>query len=92
MLYFALVIVIYWLLVYRFFDQSVAPLGKKIGTDFIPFPKRAVKAWIAVATALFSTTAFMNARESNWKLQESMGALSVLLGIFLGLIAKVEQT
>lgn len=92
MLYFTLVIMIYWLLVYKFFDQSVAPLGKRIGTDFIPFPKRAVKAWIIVATALFSTTSVINARESNWKLQESMGALSVVLGIFLGLIAKVERT
>ena len=91
MLYFALVIVVYWLLVYKFFDGSVAPLGKKIGKDFIPFPKRAVKLWILVATALFSTTAFMTARESDWKLDESMGALSVLLGIFLGLTAKIDR-
>ncbi len=90
MLYFSLVIVLYWLLVYKFFDQSIAPIGKKLGTDVIPFPKEAVKAWILVATALFSTTSFINARKSNWTLDESMGALSVILGVVLGLTAKVD--
>lgn len=92
MLYFSLVIVLYWLLVYKYFDNSIAPIGKKLGHDFIPFPKEAVKAWVLVATALFSTTAFLNARKSNWHLDESMGALSVILGVLLGLTAKVDQS
>ena len=89
-LYFWLVIVLYWMLVFKYFDSGVAPFGKKLGADFIPFPKEAVRAWILVATALFSTTSFMAARKSNWKLDESLGALSVILGILLGLTAKVE--
>lgn len=89
-IYFWLVIVAYWVLVFKYFDNSVAPIGKKLGGDFIPFPKEAVKAWILVATALFSTSSFMAARKSNWKLDDSMGAMSVILGILLGLTAKVE--
>lgn len=90
MLYFSLVIVLYWLLVFKYFDSSLAPLGKRLGADVIPFPKEAVRMWILVATALFSTSSFMAARRSNWKLDESLGALSVVLGVILGLTAKVE--
>lgn len=89
-LYFWMVIVLYWLLVFKYFDKSLAPLGKKLGGDFIPFPKEAARAWVLVATALFSTSSFMAARKSNWKLDESLGALSVILGILLGLTAKVN--
>lgn len=88
--YFWMVVLLYWVLVFKYFDQSVAPLGKKIGGDYIPFPKEAVRAWILMATALLSTSNFMAARKSNWKLDESMGALSVVLGILLGFTAKIE--
>jgi len=90
MLYFSLVIVLYWLLVFKYFDSSLAPLGQRLGAEVIPFPKEAVRMWILVATALFSTSSFMAARRSKWRLDESMGALSVVLGVLLGLTAKLD--
>lgn len=90
MLYFTLAIALYCALMHKYFDKSVRPLGKKLARDFIPFPEEAVRAWILVATALYSTSAFMKARRSDWQLQESMGALSVIMGIILGLTVRVE--
>ncbi len=91
MLYFALAILAYCIIVHKFFDHSVRPIGKKLGHDFIPFPKQAVKAWILVATALYSTSSFMAARKSDWQLDESLGALSVIMGIMLGLTVRIEE-
>lgn len=90
MIYFALAIAAYCLLVHTFFDKSVRPIGKKLGADFIPFPQDAVKAWILVATALYSTSSFVKARKSDWELEESMGALSVIMGIMLGFVVRVR--
>lgn len=91
MLYFALAIAVYCLLMHNFFDKSVAPLGKRMGHGvMIPFPAEAVRPWIFVATSPYSTSSFMAARKSDWKLEESMGALRVILGITLGMLAKID--
>ncbi len=90
MLQFALVIVVYFLLLARFFERSVRPVTRKLQVDLIPFPRDLVQAWVLVAGALFPMMSIVRARESDWDPKESLGAMATFLGVALGMCVNVH--
>lgn len=89
MIQFALVIIVYYLLMNNFFDRSVRPIGKKLQKNIIPFPKTAVEYYVLLASALYPMLAFIRARESGWSPVESRGATGAIMGIMIGMIVDV---
>lgn len=90
MIQFALVIIVYFLLVNNFFDKSIRPMGQKLQRDMIYLPKDLVKIWLLIAAVLFPMGAFNRARESDWEFRSSLPALANLLGVILGMITNLH--
>lgn len=91
MIRFALAVAGYLLLVRSFFDQGVAPVGKRLQRSIIPLPKNAIDAVVLFASMIYPMNAFVKARQSDWGLSESKGAMAVVAGVFLGMISNVEE-
>lgn len=89
MIQFVLAIAAYFLIMNHFFDKSVAPVGKKLQKNLIPFPKRAVDYYVLLASGLYPMMAFIRARESGWAPIESRGATAAMMGILIGMIVDV---
>ena len=89
MIAFPIIIGIYFVLVNKFFNRSVGPLGKRIQKNYIQLPKEAVGIWILVSSVLFPMSAVIKAREGNWEPQGSLSAMASLLGLVLGMLVDV---
>ncbi|CAM9090774.1 unnamed protein product [Ectocarpus sp. 12 AP-2014] len=88
---FALAVVGYLLLVRSFFDQGVAPVGKRLQRNMIPLPKNTIDAVVLFASMIYPMNAFVTARKSDWGLSDSKGAMAVVAGVVLGMISNVED-
>lgn len=91
MIQFFLAVVGYLLLVNTFFDRGVAPIGKRLQKNIVPLPKKSIDAVCLFASMLYPMLAFVKARESDWSLSDSKGALAVVAGVCLGMVSSVEQ-
>lgn len=85
------VIIAYFTLVYLVFDKSIAPVGKKLQRGYVHSPKQLVNMWVLVAGCLFPALSFVKARKSDWERSESLGAMSVILGLILGMTIDVSE-
>lgn len=81
----------YLFLVTTFFDRGVAPIGKRLQKNIVPLPKKSIDAVVLFASMLYPMMAFVKARESDWSLSESKGAMAVVAGVCLGMISSVEE-
>jgi len=91
MIQFVLAVVGYLLLIGTFFDRGVAPIGKRLQKNIVPLPKKSIDAVCLFASMLYPMLAFVKARESDWNLSESKGALAVVAGVCLGMISSVQE-
>lgn len=91
MIQFVLAVAGYLLLVRAFFDRGVAPIGKRLQKNIVPLPKDSIDAICLFASMLYPMLAFVKARQSDWSLAESKGALAVVAGVCLGMISSVEE-
>lgn len=85
------VIIAYFTLVYLVFDKSIAPVGKKLQRGYVHSPKQLVNMWVLVAGAIFPMSSFIRARKSDWEMTESFAAMSVILGVILGMTVDVSN-
>lgn len=90
MIQFVLVVAGYLFLVNKFFDRSVAPIGKRLQRNIIPVPKKSIEAIILFASMLYPMSAFLKARQSDWQPYESRGAMAVVAGVVIGMISSVD--
>ena len=90
MIQFALVVIVYFLLVNNFFDRTIRPVGRTLQKDMIYLPKDLINVWLLVAAVLFPMGAFNRARESDWEFQTSLPAMANLLGVILGMITNIH--
>jgi hypothetical protein len=90
MIQFILAVGVYLLLMSTLFDRGVAPIGKRLQKNIVPLPKKSIDAVCLFASMLYPMLAFVKARESDWTLSESKGALAVVAGVCLGMISSVE--
>lgn len=90
MIQFVLAIFVYFVVMNQYFDKSVRPIGRKLQKDLIPLPRNVVSMWILVAGCLFPMSSFIKARESDWETKESLAAMSVILGVVLGLLVDIR--
>lgn len=74
-----------------FFDRGVAPIGKRLQKNIVPLPKKSIDAVVLFASMLYPMLAFVKARQSDWSLDESKGAMAVIAGVCLGMISTVEE-
>lgn len=81
----------YLFLVKTFFDRGVAPIGKRLQKNIVPLPKKSIDAVVMFASMLYPMMAFVKARESDWNLSESKGAMAVVAGVCLGMISSVDE-
>ncbi|CAM9101561.1 unnamed protein product [Ectocarpus sp. 12 AP-2014] len=88
---FVLAVVGYLLLVRTFFDRGMAPIGKRLQKNIVPLPKDSIDAVCLFASAMYPMLAFVKARQSDWDLGESKGAIAVVAGVLLGMISSVEE-
>lgn len=90
MIQFVLAVVGYLLLVNAFFDRGVAPIGKRLQKNIIPLPKKSIEGVVLFAFMIYPMSAFVKARQSNWKPYESRGAMAVIAGVCLGMKSTVD--
>lgn len=91
MIQFVLAVAGYLFLVNTFFDRGVAPIGKRLQKNIVPLPKKSIDAVVLFASMLYPMMAFVKARQSDWSLGESRGAMAVVAGVCLGMITTVEE-
>ena len=89
MIHLPIFVAVYFALMYFIFDNSIAPVGKKLQRGFIKSPKMLIEIWVLVAGALFPMASFVKARSSDWELSKSLSAMSVLLGVILGMSVEI---
>ncbi len=90
MIQFTLVVILYFLLVTKYFDRTIRPVCKNLQKDIIYLPKDLIKVWLLVAAVLFPMGAFNRARQSDWDFQTSLPALANLLGVMMGMITNLH--
>lgn len=90
MIQFILAVAVYLFLMSTLFDRGVAPIGKRLQKNIVPLPKKSIDAICLFASMLYPMLAFVKARESDWSLSESKGAMAVVAGVCLGMISSVE--
>ena len=73
------------------FDRGVAPIGKRLEKNIVSLPKKSIDTVCLFASMLYPMLAFVKARESDWNMGESKGAMAVVAGVFLGMISSVEK-
>lgn len=91
MIRFILAVAGYLILVSTIFDKGVVPIGKRIQRNIVPLPKKSIDAVVLFASMLYPMLAFVKARESDWNLSDSKGAMAVIAGVCLGMIASVDE-
>lgn len=91
MIQFALAVAGCLLLMRASFERGFAPAGKRLQKNIIPLPKDAIDAVCLFASMLYPMLAFVKARQSDWGLSESKGAMAVVAGVFLGMVSSVDE-
>lgn len=90
MIHFVIAVALYFLFVNKFFDKSVAPIGKKLQKDIIPFPRDAISIYALLSSCIFPMLAIVKARDGNWETSESLGFSAVVLGVVLGMTVNIH--
>lgn len=90
MIQFVLAVAGYLFFISKFFDRSVAPIGKRLQRNIIPVPKKSIEAVVLFASMIYPMSAFLKARQSDWKPYESRGAMAVIAGVVIGMISSLD--